>query len=76
MIGIDAVIMPGVAIGDNVVIGARSVVTRDVPSNSVVVGQPARVILTVDEYRDKALRMAVHIPPARKREYLQHTYGR
>jgi len=76
MIGIDAMIMPGVKIGDNVVIGARSVVTRDVPSNSVVVGQPARVILTVDEYREKALRMAVHIPPARKREYLQHTYGR
>lgn len=76
MIGIDAMIMPGVTVGDNVVIGARSLVTRDVPSNSVVVGQPARVILTVEEYREKALRMAVHIPPARKREYLQHTYGR
>ena len=35
---------PGVTIGDNVVIGAGSVVTRDIPSNSLAVGNPARVI--------------------------------
>ncbi len=37
-------VLPGVTIGDNVVIGAGSVVTRDIPSNSVAVGNPARVI--------------------------------
>lgn len=43
-IGARTVIMPGIKIGDHVVVGAGSVVTQDVPSNSVVVGSPARVI--------------------------------
>ena len=43
-IGGGTTILPGVTIGDNVVIGAGSVVTRDIPSNSLAVGNPARVI--------------------------------
>ena len=43
-IGINSIIMPGVTIGTNVVIGAGSVVTRDIPDNSVAVGSPARVV--------------------------------
>lgn len=43
-IGGSATILPGVTIGDNAVIGAGCVVTRDVPSNTVVAGNPARVI--------------------------------
>lgn len=43
-IGGNAVILPGVTIGDNVVVGAGSVVTRDVPSDCVVAGNPARII--------------------------------
>lgn len=50
-IGYGAVILPGVTIADNVVIGARSVVTKDIPQNSVVAGVPARVIKTMDEYK-------------------------
>ena len=41
--------MPGVTIGDNVVIGAGSVVTRDIPSNVVAVGNPCRVLREVGE---------------------------
>ena len=37
-------VMPGVTIGDNVVIGAGSVVTRDIPPNSLAVGSPCKVI--------------------------------
>jgi maltose O-acetyltransferase len=46
-IGGRAVINPGVNIGDNVVIGAGSVVTKDIPANSVVAGNPARLIKMV-----------------------------
>ena len=43
-VGFDACILPGVTIGEGSVIGARSVVTEDVPPFSVVVGNPGRVI--------------------------------
>lgn len=44
-----AVINPGVTIGDNVVVASGAVVTKDVPSNVVVGGNPARVIKTIAE---------------------------
>lgn len=40
-------VLPGVTIGDNCVIGAGSVVTRDIPANSVAVGNPCRVLRTI-----------------------------
>lgn len=43
-IGVNAIIMCGVRIGDEVIIGANSVVTKDIPSNSIAVGNPARII--------------------------------
>ena len=46
-IGGDVCILPGVTIGDNVTIGAGSVVTRDIPSGTVAVGNPCRVIKTI-----------------------------
>lgn len=46
-IGGSATILPGVTIGSNVTIGAGSVVTHDIPDNSIAVGNPARVIRTV-----------------------------
>jgi len=44
VIGIGATIRAGVTIGDNVVVGAGAVVTRDVPSNCIVAGNPARIV--------------------------------
>ncbi len=46
-IGAGAIILPGVTIGDNVVVGAGSVVTKDLPSNVVAVGNPCRVLREV-----------------------------
>ena len=43
-IGVRATILPGVKIGDEVVVGASTVVTKDVPSNCVVVGNPGRIV--------------------------------
>jgi len=43
-IATDAIILPGVKIGDQVIVGAGSVVTKDVPSNTIVGGNPARII--------------------------------
>lgn len=42
-IGSNSTILPGVSIGDNAVIGAGSVVTKDVPSNAIVAGNPAKI---------------------------------
>jgi galactoside O-acetyltransferase len=46
-IGANAVIQPGITIGDNSVIGAGSVVTRDIPANVVAAGIPCRVMKTI-----------------------------
>lgn len=60
-IGAGALIMPGVTIGDNTVIGAGSVVTRNIPSNCVAYGNPCRVIREIGEhdreyyFRDKKI---------------------
>ncbi len=51
-------ILPGVNIGDNSIIGAGSIVTKDIPSNVVAVGNPCRVLREINEndmkyyYRD------------------------
>ena len=44
VIGINSIILPGLKIGNQVIIGAGSVVTKDVPSNSIVAGNPAKII--------------------------------
>ena len=49
MIGAGAIILPGVSIGDNSVIGAGSVVTKDIPANVVAVGNPCKVLREIDE---------------------------
>ena len=58
-IGMGTIILPGVTIGNNCVIGAGSVVTRDIPSDSVAVGVPCRVIKSIEEYRISSEAKAV-----------------
>jgi maltose O-acetyltransferase len=52
-IGDSVIVLPGVTIGDDCIIGAGSVVVHDIPSNSVAAGNPARVRCSIDEYRAK-----------------------
>jgi acetyltransferase-like isoleucine patch superfamily enzyme len=49
-IGAGAIVLPGVVIGPDAVVGAGAVVTRDVAPRSVVAGNPARLVKTLDEY--------------------------
>jgi len=49
-IGANSTICPGVTIGENSVIGAGSVVTKDIPANSVAVGNPCKVLRTINEH--------------------------
>lgn len=60
-IGNDVTILPGVTIGDRVILGAGAVVSKDIPSNSLAVGVPAKVIKTADEYLEKLKRESLHL---------------
>lgn len=49
-LGAGVLVMPGVTIGDNTVIGAGSVVTKDIPANVIAVGNPCRVLREIGEH--------------------------
>ena len=51
--GQNVTVLKGVTIGDNVIIGAGSIVSKSIPSNSVAVGSPAKVVCTFEEYYAK-----------------------
>ena len=52
-IGMDSMILKGVHVGNNVIIGANSLVNKDIPDNSVAVGNPAKVVMSIDDYYAK-----------------------
>lgn len=60
-IGNDVKILPGVNIGNNVIIGAGAIVTKDIPDNSVAVGVPARVIKSTNQYFEKVKKDSIHL---------------
>ena len=55
-IGYKSIILPGVEIGDCSIIGAGSVVTKDIPSFSVAAGNPAKVVMTLDDFVSRRKR--------------------
>lgn len=78
-IGTGAYIMPGVKVGDNCIIGARALVTKDIPSDSVAVGIPAKVIESIDTYYENCVKKQQMYPTAQmrfeeKREYYRKIY--
>ncbi len=76
--GINSIILPNVTIGDNCIIGAGSVVTRDIPSGSVAVGTPARVIKSVDQYYESIKDKVTYIrglSEKKKKEFLLEKFN-
>ncbi len=55
MIGVNCIIMPGVKIEDNVIVAAGSVVTKSIPQNSIVGGNPAKIIGDFDVHKARVL---------------------
>ena len=49
-LGAGVVVLPGITIGDNSVIGAGSIVTKDIPANVIAVGNPCRVLREINEH--------------------------
>lgn len=88
-IGANSIILPNVTIGNNSIIGAGSVVTRDVPDNAVAAGNPAKVLMSIEQYMEKNQKlmdaarlfpeeytMRHHVTDDMKKEMLQETTGK
>ena len=73
--GINCTVLKGVTIGDNVIVGAGSIVVGDIPSNSVASGVPAKVVCSLDDYyakrKEKSLQEAFDYARS-----IQERYGR
>lgn len=78
-IGYGAVLLPGITIGPNSIVGAGSVVNKSVPPNMVYAGVPARPICTLDEYvmryQEKMIPLAASNRDELRRELTQKLWG-
>lgn len=78
-IGAHTFIMPGINIGNNVVIGAGSIVTKNISDNSVVAGSPAKKIATIEECISKLSFDGTCLPtknmsPLEKKVYIKQVH--
>tara|TARA_B100000508_G_scaffold141091_1_gene146355 strand:+ start:91984 stop:92499 length:516 start_codon:yes stop_codon:yes gene_type:complete len=72
-VGNNVLILPGVTIGENSVIAAGTVVTKSVPKNSVLAGNPGKVIDTIENFENKMLKFDLKckkMNPSEKRAFL------
>ncbi len=67
-IGTDALIMPGVTIGDHALIAAGSVVTKSVPPRMVAAGNPARILCSIEEFYERNKNWDLHSKGMSKEE--------
>lgn len=78
-IGIETIIMPGVSIGPDSIVGSGSIVTKNVPEGAVVAGNPARVICTLAEYIERYQQKGIQVDAqdriSLRRELTQRFWG-
>ncbi len=72
-IGAKAMILPGVTIGDNVIVAAGAVVTKSIPDNEIWGGNPAHFITTIDDYYIKCEKNCLHATHEEMHEHLKET---
>ena len=70
-IGAHSIILPGVRIGDNCIVAAGALVARNIPPNSLVAGNPARVVESNLELTRWGIRVRSQAPPAMKQPHPQ-----
>lgn len=68
--GAGVTVLPGITVGDNAIVGAGSVVTKDVPANAIVAGNPARLIRMITEEDDVTYEKGKKIPKEILDKYL------
>ena len=69
-LGASVTVLPGITVGDNAIIGAGSVVTKDVPANAIVAGNPAHLIRMITEEDDYTYEKGKKIPQEILDKYL------
>lgn len=77
-VGMNVVLLPGVTIGANSIVGAGSVVSRDIPPNVVAAGAPARVVCTLEEHWAKVeprLLPTGSMSPVEKRAFCERHFN-
>lgn len=78
-IGVNSILLPGITIGPNSIIGVGSIVTKSVPPNSVAVGNPARVLYNLEEYiqryQDKMINIVSKTRNDLRRELTHKLWG-
>ena len=75
-IGCNSIVLPGVTVGNNVLIAAGSVVTKSIPDNVVVGGNPAKIICSIESYLDRNRKFNMDtkgMPKEQKRSLLLST---